>query len=412
MSESMFNLFYNIIIYIALTYSLYYLIMAIFAFMKTKKRKKTTKKNYFAILVAARNEENVIGSLIDSLKNQNYDKDRYEINIIINNCTDNTLNVAKSKDVNIINCDTKISCKGDALKYAFNKLKSNSKIDAYLVFDADNVVHPDFILHMNDSLNYGFNVAQGTRETKNLSKSWISSSYAIYYYLQNFFFSKARKNIGLSTNINGTGFMISRKIIDKIGFNTYTLTEDIEFSGICALNGIKIDYVEEAITYDEQPTTFIVSWHQRMRWTKGTLQCFKLYSKKLISNFFKNFSITNIDLLFLYISPLVQIISFLVVMINLVIQFFKLDLLQFLDIYISKNIVSMLISYITVILGSTFVVIYNKHKVKEALSGIVLFTVFVFSWLPINIVCIFKRKVIWSPIRHDNNISIQEIIKK
>ena len=54
--------------------------------------------------------------------------------------------------------------------------------------------------------------------------------------------------------------MIKKEVIDKIGFNTKTLTEDLEFTGICALNTIKIDYVDKAITYDEEPTSLIISF--------------------------------------------------------------------------------------------------------------------------------------------------------
>lgn len=408
----MFKIIYNIVIYFTLIFSLYYVILATFAFRKKKSNNIKGKINHFAILIAARNEEKVIAELIKSLKNQNYDEDSFKIYVIINNCTDNTLNVARENGAEIINCEQNINCKGEALRYAFEYLKGDRSIDAYLIFDADNVVHPDFLTHMNASLNNGFKVAQGMRETKNLGKSWISSSYAIYYYLQNFFISKARKNVGLSTTINGTGFMVKKELLDTMGFNTKTLTEDIEFSALCILNKIKIDFVEEAITYDEQPISFRVSWNQRMRWTKGTLQCLKLYAFKLIKNFFKTFSISNIDVLFLYMAPLLQIISFAVILIDIVIQLVNLEFLQFINIYFYKNAASMLISYLIVIISSTFVVLYNKHKIKEALSGIVLFVVFIFSWLPINIVCIFKRKVVWKSIKHDSTISIKELMKK
>lgn len=408
----MFKIIYNIVIYFTLIFSLYYVILATFAFRKKKSNNIKGKINHFAILIAARNEEKVIAELIKSLKNQNYDEDSFKIYVIINNCTDNTLNVARENGAEIINCEQNINCKGEALRYAFEYLKGDRSIDAYLIFDADNVVHPDFLTHMNASLNNGFKVAQGMRETKNLGKSWISSSYAIYYYLQNFFISKARKNVGLSTTINGTGFMVKKELLDTMGFNTKTLTEDIEFSALCILNKIKIDFVEEAITYDEQPISFRVSWNQRMRWTKGTLQCLKLYAFKLIKNFFKTFIISNIDVLFLYMAPLLQIISFAVILIDIVIQLVNLEFLQFINIYFYKNAASMLISYLIVIISSTFVVLYNKHKIKEALSGIVLFVVFIFSWLPINIVCIFKRKVVWKSIKHDSTISIKELMKK
>ena len=104
---------------------------------------------------------------------------------------------------------------------------------------------------MNRSLNSGFRVAQGFREAKNPADNWISGSYAIFYLFQNVFFNHTRRKMRLSASINGTGFMIKKELIDEVGFDTKTLTEDVEFSGLCALRNEKIDFVEGAITYDE-----------------------------------------------------------------------------------------------------------------------------------------------------------------
>ena len=163
----MFNHFLEVISFFFLIYGLYYLVTGVFAFIKPKKEEiKGNKKHKFAIIIAARNEEKVIGSLIDSLKKQNYDKDKYEINVIINNSTDKTYQVAKKHGANAIKCEEPVK-----------------DIDAYIIFDADNVVHPDFLLHMNNSLNNGYRVAQGFRDSKNYQDNWISGSYTLFYYI-------------------------------------------------------------------------------------------------------------------------------------------------------------------------------------------------------------------------------------
>ena len=124
----MFKVVYSIVIYFSLIYTIYYVILAAFAFLKTKNETKNGKINYFAILIAARNEEKVIKELIDSLKNQNYDKSKYEIDVIINNCTDSTREIAINNKVNVIDCTSKVTCKADALRIAFKELKSKKKL--------------------------------------------------------------------------------------------------------------------------------------------------------------------------------------------------------------------------------------------------------------------------------------------
>ena len=194
--------------------------------------------------------------------------------------------MAINSGAKIIDIDLEAKSKGDVLKYTFESLNNNYNYDAYCVFDADNIVHPEFLKSMNNALCSGFNVAQGYRDSKNPKDSWISSCYALFYYVQNFFFNQARMNMGWSSSINGTGFMVSSEVIKKYGFETKTITEDIEFSALCALNNEKIAFVKEAITYDEQPIGFMTSVKQRMRWSFGTLECLKLYFFKLLSTFF------------------------------------------------------------------------------------------------------------------------------
>ena len=277
------KMIYYILFYLTLLYGTYFAVSGFLGLIKKSKLKikKSKKKNYFAIIVPARNEGEVIGNLIDSLQALDYPKDRYGIYIVPNNCTDNTAEVAKECGANVIECKVKTKTKGDVLKYTFSLLKDNKDIDAYLIFDADNLVHKDFLKHMNDCLNSGYKVAEGYRDSKNPKDNWISGSYTIFYLFQNIFFNKSRMAFDASASINGTGFMISKDIIDRDGFETYTLTEDVEFTGQCALKGEKIAFVEDAITYDEYPINFGASWKQRKRWSAGIIQCMNIYSFKL-----------------------------------------------------------------------------------------------------------------------------------
>ena len=132
-------------------YLLYFVVMAVGVFRRKKEKILTSKKNNFAVVIAARNEETVIANLVNSLKKQNYPEENYQIYVIVNNCTDNTEKVAKEAGAEVIICTEKVKSKGDVLKFTFNKLKDNSDIDAYVIFDADNIVDRDFLNKMNDN---------------------------------------------------------------------------------------------------------------------------------------------------------------------------------------------------------------------------------------------------------------------
>ena len=383
----------NIIIMLLLVvYGLYFLITALFLFKKRKKDNIVSDKySHFTILIPARNEEEVIKDAIQSFKRQKYPKDNYEIVVVINNTTDNTLGVCNAEGVRVILCERKIKNKGDALKEAFDRLKKE-KTDAYIIMDADNVVNDEFLGEMNKSLNEGTLVAKSSMDIKAKENTWVSSYYAIYFFIQSILYSIPRNNIGASCAINGTGIMIKKEVIDKFGFNVRTITEDLEFMTLCALNNIKIKFVEGAICYAEHPSDFKVSMIQRRRWTKGIYEGFIIYFNSIIKNMIKRPNIELLDSLLIYSTPLILILSLISIFINF--------LIVPLPIYLIITSFSLLVSYISISLCALFVCVKSKKKIKDFLTGIIMFPIFLLSWQYLNIIILFKKEVVWDEIKH------------
>lgn len=387
----------NIIIMLLLVvYGLYFVITALFLFKKRKKDSIVSDKySHFTILIPARNEEEVIKDAIQSFKRQKYPKDNYEIVVVINNTTDNTLGVCNAEGVRVILCERKIKNKGDALKEAFDRLKKE-KTDAYIIMDADNVVNDEFLGEMNKSLNEGTLVAKSSMDIKAKENTWVSSSYAIYFFIQSILYSIPRNNIGASCAINGTGIMIKKEVIDKYGFNVRTITEDLEFMTLCALNNIKIKFVERAICYAEHPSDFKVSMIQRRRWTKGIYEGFIIYFNSIIKNIIKRPNIELLDSLLIYSTPLILILSLISIFINF--------LIVPLPIYLIITSFSLLVSYISISLCALFVCVKSKKKIKDFLTGIIMFPIFLLSWQYLNIIILFKKEVVWDEIKHTQKI--------
>ncbi len=392
-----------------LFYAGYYLITSIGIF---KKRKKVTnnnddKKNFFAVIIAARNEENVIGKLIDSLKKQSYPSEYFDIYVIVNNCTDNTAIEAKKAGAKVISCTEKVSTKGEVLKYTFDLFKDNNKIDAYAIFDADNIVHHDFLAKMNDMINSGYSVAQGFRDTKNISDNWLTSSYAILYYFQSLFLNESRYNMGRSSFLNGTGFVIKKEVIDKHGFNPKTVTEDVEFTAMCAINNEKIGFATDAITYDEQTNSFDVSWKQRKRWSFGTMECLREYFPALLKKGIKERNFECFDVGLFYLSVISHVVFNLLpifLLINIIIHFNSLTFDNML-----YKIIFIVISYLFgVVVRIILLKRYNK-SFKDNIGGVLLFDLFVFSWLPINFICLFIKSCNWDSIKHNRSVDIENV---
>ena len=405
----MLQIIYYILFSIVLLFGLYFAMLSLFAFVKRNNSIRAYKtKTKFAVLIPARNEANVIGDLIESLKAQKYPVELYDIYALVNNCTDLTEQVARGNGAKIISIDVPVKCKGDVLKYAFAKLKP-CDYDAYIIFDADNEVHPDFLSYMNNAYQSGYLAAQGRKDSKNIEDNWLSASYSLFYYLQNFFFNKARMKIGRSSAINGTGFMIDKTVVAE-SFDPKTLTEDVELSIVCAIRGIKIAYVEEAITYDEQPIDFKTSWHQRKRWSFGMIQCGRLYRGKLIREFFRSGELSCIDKFMFTLGPFMQVLSFLL---NVVVTVFKYAGVELHPLYIrffSLGFVGFTVAYVIGALINAFVIAFYRRNIFKTMHGILLFGVFIATWIPINILCMFKKNEKWTPVKHISKSNIKNIM--
>ncbi|MTL84170.1 glycosyltransferase, partial [Turicibacter sanguinis] len=66
------------------------------ALVQKDKPHKEEKAHHFAVLIAARNEAEVIGHLIESIQAQTYQKGNVTVFVVADNCTDNTAQIARN----------------------------------------------------------------------------------------------------------------------------------------------------------------------------------------------------------------------------------------------------------------------------------------------------------------------------
>ena len=389
---------------------LYQLVISVCSLIKLKDKPLKVNKNHkFMAIIPAHNEENVVSNLIESLKNQNYDNDLYDIYVIADNCTDRTANIARRSGAIVYErFDEEKKTKGYALDWFLQqKIKENADYDAVCVFDADNIVDKDFLKNMNKKLCQGEDVVQGYRDIKNPTDSWITAGYAIFYWTMHRFYHLARYNLGLSTLLNGTGFMIRFDVLKPEGWKTVTLTEDIEFSLQRIIKGKKLGWATDAIVYDEQPTSFKQSWSQRSRWTVGHIQCINEYTKKLAASVKEKKSIVNFDG-FLYIVG--SIPMFIATLLLLATNFLMYAGNGITQAELILNIAKYLIpTFLFPILTGIFVMKLDKRPIKPMIKGLLCYPLFMGSWLLINFVCLFKRNLQWEKINHVRDIKIADM---
>lgn len=400
------------LVWIITIFWLYQLLVSLCSLVKLKdKPLLEEKENRFMAIIPAHNEENVVANLVASLKNQNYPKDKYDIYVIADNCTDMTKRRAEEAGAIVYERRSPMEerTKGHALQWFLRqKIAENAPYDAFCIFDADNIVDKNFLLNMNKKLCQGEEVVQGYRDIKNPTDSWVAGGYAIFYWMMNRFYHLARYNLGLSPLINGTGFMVKFDVVKPNGWETKTLTEDIEFSLQRIIAGKRLGWATDAIVYDEQPVGFKQSWSQRSRWTVGHIQCMGIYTKQLAEAVKEKKTAMNFDgLLYIVGSIPMFVITLLLLLVNFLL--YMTD--GFTGTELILNYMRYLIpTFLLPIFTAMMIMVLDRKPIKPMIKGLLCYPLFLGSWLVINFKCLFKRETKWEKIEHVRDIKIHEVI--
>ncbi len=410
---SKFN--FCIFIIFTLCYSYQFVFLFYVLAQRLKSKKETTpdgKQNRFAFVTSARNEKNVIGELIDSIRAQNYPQELIDVYIIADNCTDNTAEIARAHGAKVYERFNKqLIGKGYALDEFFKHIMASGEsknYDGFFVFDADNVLDENFTKEMNKVFNKGYNIVTSYRNSRNYGSNWISAGYALWFLRESKYLSNARMLLNTSCAVSGTGFLVRESIIEKNnGWKHHLLTEDIEFSIDSVINGEKIGYADGAVIYDEQPITFTQSWNQRLRWSKGFYQVLGKYGAKLVKGMFTNkgnkFSCFD---MFMTISPAMFITLFsIAVNSGVFISEMMSSYGNYFLINESINAVSgsLFRFYILLFVVGAITTVTEWNNIHTTTLKKIVYTftfpLFIATYIPIAIVALFK-KVQWTPIAH------------
>ncbi len=392
-------------------FTIYYFVIGFCGMWRRREDKILTPEKTFAVIVAAHNESAVIGQLIDNLRSLEYPDSLYDIFVIADNCSDNTAGIARNAGALVFERfnDTEKG-KGYALEWMFNKLFSlERQYDAVAVFDADNLVHPRFLLEMNNRLCKGDKLVQGYLDAKNPYDTWISGTFAIAFWVIDHVWHLAKTNIGLSSVLGGTGMCITTDVLKRHGWGATCLTEDMEFTMKSLVEGIKTTWAHDAIVYDEKPLTFKQSWDQRKRWAQGQFDVAHRFIPKMLKAGIEKRDIRILDGCLHLIQPYFLLLSTLFVIcsyIQLAVPPFFTNIYNFMP--------SQLMTFIMVAQYVLPVIILLKIHVRwKAWFYLILYPVFIYSWIPIVFVGFLHRNEHeWSHTKHTRALSYEELTGK
>lgn len=383
--------------------------------LKKKRHNADITLHRYAVLISARNEEGVISNLIKSVENQNYPADLVRIFVCADNCTDNTAKAAEDAGAIVFErFDQRRVGKGYALNFLLKQIErfySFEMFDGFFVFDADNVLEPDYISEMNKTFCEGYAAVTGYRNSKNYSDNWISAGYSLWFLRESQFLNRPRYLLNLNASVSGTGFLFSRKLIEKKGgWNYFLLTEDIEFTIDSVISGEKIGYCEKAVLYDEQPTKFNQSVRQRLRWARGYIQVFCGYGGRLIKGIFSKNFFTCYDMAMAILPAMfLSLASVIVNAATVIINFDKPEIWRTVALSLAQSAANV---YLTFLLIGGITLLSEWRKIHapawKKIGYLFTFPLFMLTYIPISAAALFVD-VEWKPIAHTRNRSLGEI---
>ncbi len=372
----------------------------------------------YAVVIAARNEEKVIGNLIWSIKRQDYPAEYVTVFVVADNCTDKTAEISRSLGALCYErYDLEHRTKGYALEHLFDCIARDYSIEAfegYFIFDSDNLLKSDYISRMNDSFDAGEKIITSYRNTKNLATNWVSFSYGMHWLRTIRYEHRARSVLKLATRIQGTGFLFANELV-KNGWHYTSLTEDRAFSADSVVSGYRISYNNAAEFYDEQPVSLRIALRQRLRWSKGHLQAFAESGGKLFANVFRKKSFMSYDMLATIFPKAVfgsveKLLSFIASVLILTVSSGLIPGTRGLLLGLLASFTK---SYLRLIFDAVYILVIERKHVEY--MPLYKKTLYIIAWPMFDVIgsfailiALFKR-VEWRPIPHTESVSIETL---
>jgi cellulose synthase/poly-beta-1,6-N-acetylglucosamine synthase-like glycosyltransferase len=255
-----------------------------------------------AILVPAYKEDSIILSSAANLLNLRYSQNLYDVYIIADSFQKQTLEELRKMPLHIIEVSFEKSTKTKSLNEGFRMI--NKPYDVALICDADNFLAKDFLKRIDYAFVHGAKAVQGRRVAKNLDTPFAILD-ACSEAINNNIFRKGANAIGLSSAVIGSGMAFEfegvKKVLSEInaigGFDKPLQLKIVE-------QGIKIQYLETALIFDEKVDSSQAFKQQRKRWISSQFVYLKQFFSPALKQLSKgNFSYFNLALANNFILP-------------------------------------------------------------------------------------------------------------
>ncbi|MFH1161110.1 MAG: glycosyltransferase family 2 protein [bacterium] len=281
-----------ILVYLAFG-TLYIFVFAtasLFHYRPRKSEKEDLRR--ITVMIPAYKEDAVILEVANDALQQNYPKDKYEVVLIADSFQPETLEKLKEMPIKVIEVSFDQSTKSKALNKTMSLLPDDL-FDIVVILDADNLMERDFLTRINNAYNAGCIAIQGHRIAKNTNNSFAILD-AVSEEINNSTFRKGHRRLGLSSSLIGSGMAFDYRFFKTLMSSVKAVggfDKEIELKML--KEGVRIEYLDRAMVYDEKVQKEEVFVRQRRRWLSAQIYYAAYFGDALRAFFTKG----NIDYL-------------------------------------------------------------------------------------------------------------------
>lgn len=309
---SIINYIVLIIIAIPLLWQIFYVLLF---FVPKKKWKRAEEKGKIAYLIPAHNEEDVIFDTVKSIiEGQAYPRELFDVYVVANNCTDKTAELAKEAGAIVLVHDDPDPTHRMALyplKYGVDYLinKCEKQYDMVVHLDADNHINDEFSLYMNDAYQSGVDLARPYEGAINASQNFFTKACTMFYMFDSRYGSRMRERLHLAAHVNGSGAMMSvRMLMATGGYDSVTISDDTEYWFNRLDDGYKGHFVEDAVVYEDMPSSLKDTYNRNKRIGAGGAKLIKTRVSKMPFKFLKTGNVSYLEVFNTYIFLILSVV--------------------------------------------------------------------------------------------------------
>lgn len=276
--------------------SVYLAFLAILAMLPSRRSAVADKYlRRFALLIPAHNEERTLPALLASIRALEYPADLVHVVVIADNCDDETAAIARASGVQVCERrDTARRGKGYALAFGLAQLSGGDHA-AVVFVDGDCVVSTNLLHAFNRRLEAGASMLQAHYNMIPAGASSTQAVRSLALSLVHLVRPLGKSRFGGSAGLKGSGMCFRRDVIDRVGWNVFGLAEDIEQHLFLVRQGLRVEFVREAVVLGDAPGTLQSAQGQHRRWEAGRLSAARAEVLPLLSSGVRHRSIAMID---------------------------------------------------------------------------------------------------------------------